>query len=192
MKRGKAKNLLYRNVNFLLGDTMFEALDRIYDIFADPFKTTGSELNLAWTPELIGTGLEVLMNTTLTRFGETLFGLIGAGLCGIAMAFAPIGDFDKRILAQLAAHLGTRTMKMLEPENVTYATAEATSFGRALASYDIESVKNALVKSEAEIAATFGLAGIKIPTFGAPVQVTPPAVTVSPEEVLPAKVAVSI
>lgn len=143
---------------------MFEALDKIYEYFAGIFKVSAPDVNLAWTPEILGTGLETLETFALTPLGQLLANIAGAGICGIAMVFAPLGDFDRKIIGQLAAHLGSRIMRIaFEPQPAL--SAQAYSLGRALASYDIESVKNTLVKAEGEIKALLSGMGV---SFAAP------------------------
>lgn len=138
---------------------VFERLDGLYEYGARYLKTTGRSLNLAFTPEIVGTGIEIVNELVFTSFGSILMSLVEAAGLVAASAFAPMNDFDREVVLNIAGHLASRGLKALAPERLAMSMAEAESLGRSLASFNVEGLKASIVKPTFEVEAT--LEGLK-------------------------------
>ena len=133
------------------GDSMFEKLNSVYEPVARYLKVPSTELNRAFTPEVIGTLIQVASDIGLTKLGYTLFNTaLGLGLLyGSTNPRAPI--FDRSIMVETSAHLITRLVELLKPSNLKELVDNAKELGEALGKFDVNGIVNSLVKSVDEI-----------------------------------------
>lgn len=133
---------------------MFEKLSGLYRPIAEVLKTSEDDLNSAFTPEIIGSGIEVLNDIALTDFGELVVSLLEAGVLLAASVFAPLTSYDKNMLVQIAGHLATRPIKALTPGKLSMAMGQAEAFGRSMATFDMRRMANTIFKSSYEVEST--------------------------------------
>jgi len=155
---------------------MFEKLDEMYKPIGDLFKIPASDLNRAFTPEVLGTITEMIVDAVFTPLGSALIDLLTSlGLTFAAGSVTGISDTDRKFLVEMAGHLGTRWIKLLSPAALGSTMSAARSLGASLAKLDVNGIKNALIKSPAAIAAAF-----KLPRFAPPAPAPTPAPTPPP------------
>jgi len=143
----------HTTMNLQVSGTMFEKLNRLYNLPAKIFKMPAGELNEAWTPELIGTAIEVGTKTGLTTFGATLVNLLGGlALIGVATTKGVKGK-DKKFLHEIAAHMITRLATLGNPSEFGVALSQAKDFGRSFGMADFGGVASTITKSFDAVAA---------------------------------------
>lgn len=135
---------------------VLEKLDVVYSAFAPRLKVVASDLNLAWTPELLSTGVEIAADSFMTRLGSAILNLVVSG-AELGVSLLPqIGDFDRKFLHQMAAHSGTRVLSLLATPDFGIALNEAKGLGAALKARDFGGAKDLLVRDNLSgIAAKF-------------------------------------
>jgi len=140
-------------MNLQVSDTMFEKLNRLWTYPSKILKVPAADLNEAWTPELIGTGIEVATKTGFTTFGAQMINLIG----GLALMGAATTKYvkgrDKKFLHEIAAHMVTRLATLGNPSEFGVAMAQAKDFGRSFGMMDFGGVGSTIMKSFDAVAA---------------------------------------
>ena len=130
-------------------------LDVLYNWAAPISKVDAHSLNLAYTPEILGTGIETAFSFIFAPEAEIFWNAIaGFVLWGIATADA-IGAEDKKLLNEVAAHEISRLITLGNPANLSAATMRARSVAQMLGRGQVMPALTAGLKNPQDIAINF-------------------------------------
>lgn len=123
--------------------SMFEMLDKYYSNLTPYLNVDGKTLNAAWTPEIIAAFVEMAEDNFMpNRFIQFLTetGISLGSIVGPALMPRQFSESDKAVLHNIASHLVMRALKKGLPSELNLLSAQARDFGRAIASFDMDSL----------------------------------------------------
>jgi len=129
---------------------MIEKLDPLYAPLEKVFKVDRRTLNIAYTPEIVGTLQEIFLDTICTPFGSALLNTI-FGLIYLYIAGKETTEPAKTLWLELATHAGTRWIKLFAPATANMALSNIQTFGAGVKSASLETLQTAIFKSPGDI-----------------------------------------
>jgi len=134
---------------------VFSAIDRLYEPFVQISKLSPSQLNTIYTPEIIGTALETGYDVALTPLGQVVGNILTWLVLAGVSTLTSVGQFDRVVLNEWAAHHGARIITLANPAYLSAAVGGARVAGQAAARGRADQFMQNLIKNPSQITSTF-------------------------------------
>jgi len=130
------------------GSNVFDGLAKYYDWASPYLGVSGADLNMAYTPELLGTILETGLDIVFTPFAAIVWNAIAGVILNLAASLDAVGGTDKRVLIEMGAHEILRLVTLANPQNLQAASREARSIGPAIGQGQFQAAFRAGTKTD--------------------------------------------
>lgn len=126
---------------------VLSALDNVYAVPAGWVGISPSQMNLAYTPEMLSNGISIVTQMYLTNAGSLLTSLLSSlSLIGISVvAKNNIANYDKLFIQNVAASLLFHTMNFLNPRIKDDVIPDLKKLFEGVMSLDTDKIKEALL-----------------------------------------------
>lgn len=126
---------------------ILKSLDPMYSIPAAAVGVSPSQMNLAYTPEMLSNGVSVVTQMYLTNAGSMLTSLLASlSLVGISIAAKNnIANYDRLFIQNIAGSLLFHTMNFMNPRIKGDVLPDLKKLGEGLMKMDTAKIKEALL-----------------------------------------------
>jgi hypothetical protein len=147
---------------------IFDKTEMLYGPLAQTLKLPVSDLNLEYTPEIVGSIIEVLQDIGLTPSGQVIANLIEWIALSGGATLANVSTYDRQFLNEWGAHHLTRLFLLANPAYMSAVMGGAKSVGEAAGRGNIAGALGQLAKPPEVIAGGFRSAFASIQSTFAP------------------------
>jgi hypothetical protein len=129
---------------------ILKSLDNMYALPASMVGISPSQMNLAYTPEILSNGVSVITQMYLTNAGSMMTSLLASvSLIGISVfAKNSIANYDRLFIQNVAGSLLFHTMNFMNPRIKGDVLPDLKKLFEGLISMDVPKIKEALLFGE--------------------------------------------